>query len=434
MPTMMEILRDLTPLNRVVCSSDYDRTIEYLKDILPVRELSYGAEREYNGWVVPPKWDVREAEIRRDDDLVYDGTWHPMAVMALSAPFRGTVSREELRRHLHYDHRYDDAIPFHFRQLFRSWDRDWGFCVPKRLHDGLEEGEYDVVIETDEAPGRLRMLEWELPGELEETIVFGTNLDHPGVANDGLSGVVVGIELFRHLASQPRKLSYRLVLTQGIIGTEYYLGLQDPQRRSKLLEGVMLEMIGSRTPLALQYSRGGNSNVEHAIATVLASSGVEHRTGAFEEVVLNDEYVWEAYGIPMSSLTRFPYPEYHTDRDDVEAISEENLREDVDVLRAAIDLVESTPLVYKNFEGNVCLSNPRYDLYVDPGQVAFGDTPDERRRRMRLLMDTIPTLSRPISMRQLADDVGLPVADVEAYLSRWQEKGLLTVVGRERSP
>jgi aminopeptidase-like protein len=74
------------------------------------------------------------------------------------------------------------------------------------------------------------MLEWELPGALDETIVFGTNLDHPGVANDGLSGVVVGIELFRRLAARPRNLSYRLVLPQGIIGSEYYLGLQDPRR------------------------------------------------------------------------------------------------------------------------------------------------------------------------------------------------------------
>jgi hypothetical protein len=64
---------------------------------------------------------------------------------------------------------------------------------------------------------------------------------------------------------------------------------------------------------------------------------VDHRTGGFEEVVLNDEYVWEAYGIPMAALTRFPYPEYHTDRDDVALMSEERLEEAVAVLLAAIE-------------------------------------------------------------------------------------------------
>src|SRR5690606_17242303 len=263
---MMQVLRDLTPLDRVVCSSDYDRTIEYLKERFPVTEIAYGPGVEHNGWVIPPKWDVLESRIEKDGELVYDGKWHPIATIALSAPFEGTVDREELRRHLHYDHRYEDAVPFHFRQLFRSWDRDWGFCVPKRLYDALEPGEYQVTIRTREEPGVLRMLEWEIPGEIEEAIVFGTNLDHPGVSNDGLSGVVVGLELFRRLARRPRRLSYRLVLAQGIIGNEYYLGLQDAERRSKLLAGVMLEMIGSPTQLALQFSRAGDSPIELAIA------------------------------------------------------------------------------------------------------------------------------------------------------------------------
>ena len=424
-PTMMQILEALTPLNRVMCSTDFDSTIEYLKAMLPFREIRYDAAQEHNGWVIPPKWDVLEATIERDGTVIYDGTWHPMAVMALSKPFRGTVSRAELRRHLHYDHRFDDAIPFHFRQLFRSWDRTWGFCVPKTLYASLEEGDYDVVIDTEEAPGYLRMLEWELPGALDETIVFGTNLDHPGVANDGLSGVAVGIELFRRLASKPRNLTYRLVLPQGIMGTEYYLGLQDRERRSRILEGVMLEMLGSPTQLALQYSRSADSNIEHALSEVVKASSVDHRTGGFEEIILNDEYVWEAYGIPMASLSRFPYPEYHTDRDDVSLMSAEHLDETVEVLLAAIELVESTPLVFKRFEGNICLSNPRFDLYVDPGQVAFGDQHDEERRRMRLLMDTIPTLSRPLSVRQLAASVGLNEEDVAAYLMRWRDKGLV---------
>ncbi len=127
----------------------------------------------------------------------------------------------------------------------------------------------------------------------------------------------------------------------------------------------------------------------------------------------------------MASLSRFPYPEYHTDRDDLGLMSEARLTEAVDVLEAAVERLEATPLVTKRFEGNVCLSNPRYDLYVDPGQVAFGDAPDETRRRMRLLMDTIPTLTRPTSLGQLADTVGLPVDVVSAYLHRWHDKGLV---------
>jgi aminopeptidase-like protein len=425
---MMRILEDLAPLNRMVCSSDYDRTIEYLRRVLPFDVIEYRAADEYNGWVIPPKWDVKEAKIRRGGQVVYDGTSHPLAVIALSAPFRGRVDREGLRKHLHYDHRHADSIPFHFRQTYRTWNRDWGFCVPRTLYEGLDPGEYDVVVETDESEGTLRMLELTHPGVSDEAIVFGANLDHPGVANDGMAGVVVGVELFRRLAGRKTKFTYRLVLSQGIIGSEYYLGKQPASRRRKMSEGVFLEMLGSDTQLAFQASRDGRSNIEYAMARALEESGVSYRTGPFESIILNDEYIWEAYGIPMASLSRFPYPEYHSSRDDVSIMKEAHLTDAVDVLERAVGILEASRLIVRRFQGNVCLSNPRYDLYVDVGQVAFGEVASDEQRRMRLLMDLVPTLDRPITSRALAERVGLPEEKVLAYLGRWEEKGLVEIL------
>lgn len=103
----------------------------------------------------------------------------------------------------------------------------------------------------------------------------------------------------------------------------------------------------------------------------------------------------------------------------------ERLEEAVKVLLDAVETLESSSIVRKRFSGNICLSNPEYDLYIDPGQVAFGDMPDEQRRRMRLLMDTIPTLTRPTSINILAERVGLPLTMVENYLAKWVRHGLL---------
>nr|WP_297456561.1 DUF4910 domain-containing protein [uncultured Halomonas sp.] len=424
---MKRLIADLTPLNRVVCSSDFDVTIAYMQNILPFNEHTYSAQEDYNGWVIPPKWDIKSAGIYFEGQRIYDGRHHPLAVMALSAPFQGTVSREALRQHLHYDHRYSDAIPFHFRQMFRSWERDWGFCVPKTFFDSLAPGDYDVVIETEEAPGTLRVLDYTLEGRAPETIVFGANLDHPGVANDGLSGVAVGVALFEALRKRQGRLnfSYRLVLAPGIIGNEYYLGHLPTEDRERLLEGVMLEMLGSPTELALQFSRQRQSNMELALADTLTKSDCRHHTGEFASALINDEYIWEAYGIPMASLSRYPYPEYHTDRDTVSLMSDDSLEEAVSVLLQAIDTLEASSVVRKRFSGNICLSHPAYDLYIDPGQVAFGDIPDDQRRRMRHLMDIIPTLTRPTSTSLLAGRVGLSLPLVEDYLERWAHHGLL---------
>jgi aminopeptidase-like protein len=428
MKTMMQMLRDLTPLNRAVSSIGYDRAVDYLRDELPFRLISVPSSHQHNGWVIPPSWDVDEATITKDGRIIYDGCAHPMGVIGLSKSFSGTVNLEELRRHLFYDHRDDDSIPFHYRRQFRSWDRDWGFCLPKRLFDQLTAGNYEVVIRTTETPGSVKILEYKHHGSLDFTIVFGGNLDHAGAANDGLAGCVVGLEVMRRLQGRKTKFTYSLVLSPGIIGSELYLAGLSEAERGRILEGIFLEMLGSTTPLAVQESRRSMVSTLDALKTSLDTMGSPFRTGPFESIIVNDEYVWENYGIPMLSFSRFPYPEYHSSKDTAENISEASLNEAVEALVGTIDRLEASPLIVKKFQGNICLSNPRYDLYVDYGQVALGDELSDHRRRMRSLMDFVPSLDRPVSVKAVADHVGLPEKDALEYLQRWAAKGLVDLI------
>jgi hypothetical protein len=112
----------------------------------------------------------------------------------------------------------------------------------------------------------------------------------------------------------------------------------------------------------------------------------------------------------------------------VEIIQETSLNQAVEALIRAVDWLEASPMVIKKFEGNICLSNPQYDLYVDYGQVALGDSPSDHRRRMRCLMDFLPALDRPTSVKAIADHVGLPEESTLEYLQRWATKGLLDLV------
>jgi len=427
MKSMMQILQDLAPLNRAVCSRGYDQAVDYLCGVLPFRVISVPSSHEHNGWVIPPSWDVEEARIIKDGRTVYDGAAHPLGVIGLSKSFTGTVSLEELRQHLHYDHRDDHSIPFHYRQQFRSWSRDWGFCLPKRVFDQLVPGDYEVVIRTAEAPGAMKILEYKHQGTLDFAIVLGGNLDHAGAANDGVAGCVVGLEVLRRLQGRKTKFTYSLVLSPGIIGSELYLaGLSEPER-SRILEGIFLEMLGSATPLAVQESRSIVST-SHALKASLDQLGLPYRTGPFESIIVNDEYVWENYGIPMLSFSRFPYPEYHSSHDSAEIIKQASLDEAVDALMGMVDRLEASPMIVKKFEGNICLSNPRYDLYVDYGQIALGDAMSDQRRRMRCLMDFVPALDRPVSVKAVADHAGLPEEETLTYLKRWEAKGLIDLL------
>ena len=131
-----------------------------------------------------------------------------------------------------------------------------GFSVPKTFYDSITDGEYEVIIETEEGEGILKIVEHIHRGDLDESIAIYANLDHPGVANDGLAGVAVGIEVFREKwLARKTKFTYRLVLAQGMIGSEYYLGKANIEERIRFSNVYCLWMLGSNTGLALQESR-----------------------------------------------------------------------------------------------------------------------------------------------------------------------------------
>lgn len=423
--TAYQLIADLWKLNRNFCSSDYDNSLNYINKILPLEIYKYPAKGNFNGWEIPPKWDLIKAEIKSEDKVIFRAS-HPLHVIGLSKSFSGKVSREELKRHLHYDSRRDDAVPYHFRQNYRPWDRDWGFCVTKQFYDSLNEDRYMVELMTQESAGYLHVAEYTHRGTSPETFVFVAHLDHAGMANDDLAGVAVGVEAFQRLLSRKTKFSYRLLLVQEIIGSVYYLGINSRASKS-VLEACFLEMLGSKTPLALQHSFKGEGVLEKELANIL-SEKKEAREGPFRSIICNDEMVWESFKIPMASLSRFPYPEYHSDHDNLGIISKESLNESVEVLLELIERLDKFTLMHKKFQGVLALSNPIYDLYVDTGQMAFGNMASDELKSMRLLMDLLPVFPQEIFVEQISEKVNLPVQKVLNYLQKWKEKGLVDLI------
>ncbi len=420
-----KIVQDLWNSNRNFCSSDYDKCLEYINKIIPLKIYHYPENGNYHGWAIPPKWDLIKGEIRCHGEVIFRAT-QPLHIIGLSKSFCGEVSQNELKKHLHYDSRRPDAIPYHFRQNYRPWDRDWGFCVPKQFYDSLEADSYSIELVTQESAGYLNVGEHTHQGENQETFVFVAHLDHGGMANDDLAGVAVGVEVFKHLLSKKTKFSYRLLLVQEIIGSVYYLG-KNPEASSHVLESCFLEMLGSDTPLSLQHTFKGESFLEKELSAILTKKK-DAGEGPFRSIVCNDEMVWESFNIPMASLSRFPYPEYHSDLDNLNIIKKEALKESVEIILELIDRLDKSTLMRKKFQGVLALSNPEYNLYIDPGQMAFGIVVPDELKSLRLLMDFLPILPKEMFIEQIADKVNLSSDKILDYLRKWQEKDLIELI------
>lgn len=424
------IINDLYFTNRNFCSDDYDRAVAHIASLLPCNVHTFEGPEPCNGWLIPPKWELEEAWIKKDGEVIYDGSDHPLKVICVSEAFEGTVSLEELQKHLHHKTYFwpdGSAIPFHFRQQYQPWNRTWGFNVPRDFYESLEPGDYEVCIRTRESEGYLRVIESHVQGRSDATFVFVAHLDHPGMANDDLAGCAVGIELFKELHERAVALkhSYKLLLVQEMTGTEFYLNHLPAAEKQQMLGGVFLEMLGTDTPLVMHRTRNQQSMVEDALLHVLETREAGHKVLDFGKGVANDEIVFESHGIPMASLNRFPYNAYHTHYDNMDIISQTALDESLAVARELVNALEADIVVEKNFSGLVCLSNPEYDLYVDLGQT--GEHATESQWALRRLMDGIGYIQGTTTVGMLAREYGVPAADVEAYLRKWADKGLLTL-------
>lgn len=424
-----KIVKDHYLTNRNFCSDDYDKTIRSLQQLLPGSNIiRYAEPQVLKGWQIPPKWNLLEASIQDVNGLeLLDAAQHPLQVIGLSAPVDTTVTGEELKQHLHYKTYFDGvsaaAIPFHFRQFYQPWKRTWGFCVNQAFYDSIDDQvTYHVTIKTDEKEGYLELMEYDLPGESDQTIIFVAHLDHPGMANDDLSGCAVGIELFTKLRELPRKYSYKLLLVQEIIGSTYYLELMQAEKRDQMMAGLFLEMLGSDGVLKLQKSNSYNP-IETTLIEVLdrKNAGVEEPyIYDFRSLIGNDEIVFEAFDIPMASLSRFPYKEYHTSDDAPDIIHPERLNEAVQLLLDTIGRLENSVFVQRKDKGIYALSNPDYDLFV-----AFG-TGNTENARFRKLMDFLFFMDKPHTIYDLATKFELHFAKVDEYIHRCIQKGIIT--------
>lgn len=395
---------------------------------LPFRTHEYESGLTVNGWVVPQKWEVDKATIHDvHGALVYDGTVSALGVIQMSESMVAGMGGEELKKHCYYSDVYDDVCVYHCRNIIQNWVKDWGFSMPKRIFDTIKDRDaYHVELRTRHEHGTMKVLEYVLPGESEEAVVLCAHSCHPNLANDDLSGIAVGIQVMHELAKVPnRRLTYRLLIGAEHLAPIFHInrhGLQGVKY------GLFLESLGSSGELALQSGFAGDSLIDRALRHELGTSGVTHRVEGFREIVGNCETVWQAHGVECPSLSRCFFPEYHTEKDSPDLMSEEKLQEAVQAVHGALMAMDRNSYPVRRFQGLIALSNPMYDLYrpmMDPSVPALRSITPEA-RSMNKLMDALPQLLYgEHSVLDIAERFGLRFQVVLDYLKLWEAKNLL---------
>lgn len=374
---LKELVTELWPLHRTLVSDGTDEALELIGKRMPASsnysQESFPPGKEVWTWRVPERYVVHDAYLEAEDGTRFiDFRDNPLHLVSYSLSTDTVLTWDELAPHLHYSHKRPEAIPWEFKY----YERDWGFCLSKMQFDRLpRDVSYHAVIHsefrTDPQDGlRVGVGVVEPEGGTHPDIgelLIASHVCHPCQANDDAAGVSVAVELARRLAEKPPppgSMSVRFLFCPETIGSICYFAHHE-ELIPILKGGVFLEMLGNRNSLVLQRSRQDNHLIDRVALSVLQRRVTEFREGAFREVVRNDEMVVNGPGVnvPMISLSRWPYEEYHTSDDNPEIIHEDMLLEAADVIEEIIRIYSTNYIPQRLFRGPVFLS--RYGLWVD---------------------------------------------------------------------
>lgn len=331
--SMKDIIKILSPSKRDVVSDGFDSSLDALAGLIPMRISEYPTGTKTSTSIVPEKWTCHEGYLQtKEGERVLDYIESPLHVMSYSKSFVGEVSRKELFRHIEVHKENPLAVPFYSALNKQTW----GLCCSKEVKKKLKNTSYKVCIKTEHSYGMLKVGEVVIQGNSDDNFLLFAHLDHPAQANDGLSGVAVGIEAMRRLMAGPKpRYTVRFLIVSEGIGLSAWL-TDHSHIIKKTQTALALDMLGLDYPHVLEHSQTKNTLWgELAFNAVKSVDAETVNVGPTKKDNEQHESPEIHTHFPIYSLYRHagadsqvkgvPFPQYHSSDDNASLISEKSL-------------------------------------------------------------------------------------------------------------
>ena len=335
---MYSLMERLYPICRSLTGDGVRQTFDLIEEQIPLERTEVPSGTQVYDWTLPREWNIREAWLAGPDgQRIVDFAESNLHVLGYSVPVRRRLPLEELRKHLFSDPERPDVTPY--RTSYH--DENWGFCLPHRQLETLEDGEYEAVIDSTLADGSVAYAECVLPGESEDEVLLSTYIDHPSLCNDNLSGVVLLTALAAELRDRKRHYSYRFLFSPATIGPLTWLS-RNEERLHRVQHGLVAACVGDPGPLTYKRSRLGDAEIDRVAEEVVLDAGGEVRDftplGGDER-----QFCSPGFDLPVGVLTRTPqdeFPGYHSSADDFDLVRPEHLADSFAAYVAVCELLE----------------------------------------------------------------------------------------------
>ena len=345
---MMKWAKDIFPYNRSLSGDGVRKTIKYIQENVNKRFKSkkFKSNSKYFDWIAPSEWKVTEAFIKEENGKkICDINENNLHLLGYSSKFNKTVSYNQLKKNLYFLKDKPNAVPY----LTSYYKKKWGFCISynkfKKLNKNIK---YRVKVNSKHFKGFLDYAEFFIKGKSKKEILIVSYICHPSMANNELSGPLVVMALSKILKSQ--KYSVRLILIPETIGAIAYIKKNFNHLKKNLIAGFNLSCVGDKGKFTLINSKESNTYADKVATRVLEKTKKFKKYSFLKRGSNERQFGCQNLSLPFVTIcrTRFgDYKEYHTSNDNLDLISEKNLKETLKQTKLIIEDIQKKKIYVK---------------------------------------------------------------------------------------
>jgi aminopeptidase-like protein len=335
----------LFPLNRSLSGNDNVLTLKEFKKISKNFKIKkFSSNKKVFDWKIPLEWNVIDAKITDlKGKVILDFKNNNLHLVSYSIPIDKIVTLKELKKHLFYKKKLPKAIPY--RTTY--YNKNWGFCLSYNQFKTLKEKKYKIKIDSIFKKGSMHYGEVLIKGKSNKEIFLSTNICHPSLANNELSGPCVLTYIAKFIEKlKNKKFSYRIIFIPETIGSISYLHKNYKKMKKNFFAGFNCVCLGDEKNFSYLSSKKGDSNSDFFAKKALNSFDKKYKQYSWLERGSDErQYCSPGINLDVASLMRSKYAtykEYHTSLDNLDGfVSSKGLQGGYDLVKKVVEDIEN---------------------------------------------------------------------------------------------
>ena len=343
-PNMFKWISDLFSINRSITGEGVRKTLAYFQKINPeLKLIKFKTGKKVFDWKIPDEWSIRDAYIQNQKGQKFaEFKKNNLHIVGYSVPINKWVNKKDLIKKIYILKKSKSYIPY----VTSYYKKDWGFCMSELQKKKFIIGKkFRVKIDSNLKKGFLDCGHAIIKGKNKKEIFFSSNICHPSMANNELSGptLINAILLYLKKNYPNNFYTYRFILVPETIGSLAYLSKYLKPMKKNIFSGYVLSCVGDNNNYSIIKSRNENNLSEKMLYSFLEKKKNLKIYSYLERGSDERQYCSPGIDLPMCGFSRSKYgeyKEYHTSADNLNFISKKGLENSLDIFCKIIDILE----------------------------------------------------------------------------------------------